>query len=124
MWARNANLAATTLTWSNAVLYCQAVAGLGWFGYHDWRLPNRRELLSLIDDGRINPALCNTTGAAKWAEGDPFTGVMTSNYYWSSTSHANDSTYAWRIAFFDGKEDAGLKTSTNWYYVWPVRGGQ
>ncbi len=122
MWARNANLAATTLTWSNAVLYCQAVAGLGWFGYNDWRLPNRRELASLLDDGRKNPALCNTAGTGGWTENDPFTGIKSDNYYWSSTSYAGITPDAWCV--FVGEGDVWLRPKTDACYVWPVRGGQ
>ncbi|NIO68243.1 MAG: DUF1566 domain-containing protein, partial [Anaerolineae bacterium] len=44
----------------------------------DWRLPNVRELQSLIDYGRQTPAL---------PSGHPFTGVQ-SSLYWSSTTHA------------------------------------
>jgi len=122
MWTRNANLAVVTMTWSNAVLYCQAVAGLGWFGYSDWRLPNRRELLSLIDDSRINPALCNTAGTGGCTNNDPFTYVKSDNFYWSSTTYAGVADDAWAV--FVGGGDVWLRPKTGSYYVWPVRGGQ
>ncbi len=53
MWARNANLDGTK-DWPSAIDYCEA---LNHGGYTDWRLPNVRELHSLIDFGRYNLAL-------------------------------------------------------------------
>jgi hypothetical protein len=44
----------------------------------EWRLPNRRELFSLVDDDRYNPALPLV---------HPFINVQ-SNMYWSSTTRA------------------------------------
>ncbi len=87
----------------------------------DWRLPNVRELLSLVHFGVHNPAVPNTAGTGRWVEGDPFTGVQ-SNYYWSSTTFANGTSNAWRVYLYYGYVDNGTKTSD--YYVWPVRGGQ
>jgi hypothetical protein len=51
----------------------------------DWRLPNVKELQSLIDFGFSNPALSNAAGTAKWTEGNTFSGVL-STPYWSSTT--------------------------------------
>ena len=44
----------------------------------DWHLPNKNELLSLVDYGHSNPAL---------PTGHPFSSVQ-SKYYWSATSYA------------------------------------
>jgi hypothetical protein len=41
----------------------------------DWRLPNRKELESLVDCGFYYPALPNTLGTGRWSEGNPFQGV-------------------------------------------------
>ena len=66
MWARNANLGGA-MTWSNAVVYCE---GLTYGGHSDWRLPNRRELLSLVNDGVLVPraavrtSFCGRPGVA------------------------------------------------------------
>jgi len=85
----------------------------------DWRLPNVRELQSLIHYGCYSPALPDTAGTA--CGSGPFTGVQ-SSFYWSSTSFANDTSYAWRVYLSYGYVERSSKTTS--HYVWPVRGGQ
>jgi hypothetical protein len=80
-----------------------------------WRLPNVRELLSLIDYSKFSPAI---------PSGTPFTNVQASVRYWSSTYVANNSAAnAWNIDFDIGTVNRN-QAKTNTYYVWPVRGGQ
>ena len=116
IWLKNANCGGT-MTWANALTYCHTLSS-GSCGLSDgsvegdWRLPNRRELLSLIDDGRSDPAL---------PSGHPFTGVL-SSYYWSSTAFAFGTSLAWSVYLFVGSVNGIEKSDTN--YVWPVRGGQ
>ena len=43
-----------TMAWTAAITYCE---GLDYGGQTDWRLPNAKELYSLIDLGRFNPSL-------------------------------------------------------------------
>ncbi len=86
----------------------------------EWRLPNRKELLSLIDLDYYYPALSNTAGTGQWSEYDPFTDVQ-SNNYWSSTTDAGSTSYAWRVYFFNGNVSLYDKGLDN--YVWCVRGG-
>ena len=78
----------------------------------DWRLPNVRELHSLIDYGASDPAL---------PSGHPFTGVM-DYYYWSSTSYGSGLSAAWDVYLRNGLVDVHLQTEVR--FVWPVRGGQ
>jgi hypothetical protein len=79
-------------------------------GQHkDWRLPNRKELLSLVDLGRTGPAL---------PADHPFTNVKP-NYYWSSTTIANNDDIAWILHFHAGMVTSDDKGGT--HYVWLVR---
>jgi hypothetical protein len=125
IWMKNAsNIGADGFgvkTWADAV---SAANGLhtGQYGLTDgsqvgdWRLPNARELHSLIDYGRYDPAL---------PEGHPFTGMDTSVFYWSSTSH-QESTYnaAYYMDLADGDLIGWDGLKSNSYYVWCVRGGK
>jgi len=112
MWLRNPD--ATGRDWSNAIAYCEAMDGaLGRGGYTDWRLPNRRELESLLDLGQHMPTL---------PVGHPFIGVQI-GMYWSGTVNVDFSFDAWVVRTNDGLVTGWNRTSTN-VFVWPVRGGQ
>ena len=87
----------------------------------DWRLPNRKELFSLIDYSRSNPALPTD---------HPFINVLTSDYWSSSTvsSLSGGGRYAWRVCMSTGYiQHSHNKGSTpsypSRYAVWPVRDG-
>ncbi len=86
----------------------------------DWRLPNVRELQSLIDYGFSGPALSNAEGAAQWTEGNAFSGVQPFPY-WSSSSDAESPVFGWYVSLNSGGALDVVKTNT--YFVWPVRGG-
>ena len=80
----------------------------------DWRLPNVRELHSLIDFSQCSPAL--PSGYDTY-----FTGVQPA-YYWSSTTSASSTDSAYVVNLDDGY--VGYQNKADTYYVWPVRGGQ
>jgi hypothetical protein len=79
----------------------------------DWRLPNIKELWSLVDDG-------TTSGLTA---GHPFTNVSEWSY-WSSTTVAPDTTRAWIARLGTGNQiyDGGGDKLIH-HYVWCVRGG-
>ncbi len=116
IWVKNANCYGTrnlSTAFSDAAALASGTCGLtDGSSAGDWRLPNVRELNSLIDYGRSSPAL---------PSGHPFTGVVTLRY-WSSTSNANNPSFVWNTNLNDGQVSYGLKTDSR--YVWPVRGGQ
>lgn len=109
VWARNANLNGA-MTWSSAIVYCE---GLIYGGQSDWRLPNVKELQSLIDFGQDSPAL---------PSGHPFAGVLSDSYWSSTTSYADGPDYAWCVSLLTGDLYRGNKAPA--WYAWPVRGGQ
>jgi hypothetical protein len=80
----------------------------------DWRLPNVKELQSLIDFGHLLPAL---------PPGHPFSGVQSYDYYWSSTTIAYYPDRAWSVSLGFGFVNDFTGKAGVWI-VWPVRGGQ
>jgi len=117
IWLKNAN-AFGMRTWLQALsdanaLHSGSITGLSdGSNAGDWRLPNVRELQSLVDYSRnAVPAI---------PTGTPFLTVQ--SMYWSSTIYANYPLYAWFVNFIGGYVDS--KDKTAFYYVWPVRGGK
>ncbi|HZN58167.1 MAG TPA: DUF1566 domain-containing protein [Planctomycetota bacterium] len=93
MWQKDTGNDAKRLVWCNALAYCEDLE-LG--GHDDWRLPNVRELQSILDYGRSSPAI------------DPIFGALPS-FYWSSTSIDVDPTGAWAVSFAAGVIIGGTK---------------
>jgi hypothetical protein len=85
----------------------------------DWRVPNVRELHSLIAFGFFSPALANAAETAQWANGNAFSGVQVASY-WSSTTAGSDPSVAFSVYFGSGNIFAEVKTSP--VFVWPVHG--
>jgi Protein of unknown function (DUF1566) len=128
IWLKNANCSTISpAVWATAVSKARSLAN-GQCGLTDgsqpgdWRLPNVKELQSLIDFGFIGPALSNAAGTAQWTEGHAFSGVQLS-LYWSSTTIATNPEGAWSVDLDTGLTipDAGKDISLP---VWPVRGGE
>ena len=100
---------ASTYTWQGAL---QQGDSNSLAGYSDWRLPNRKELRSIVAYDRYNPAI-NTTVFPN----------TPSSWYWSSSPNAwHLLHYAW-IVYFDVGADLYPNRSSS-AAVRLVRGGQ
>ena len=108
-WLKDANAAEFPLTWSEALMQVGQWNLAGLAG-GSWRLPNRRELRSLISYQQRRPAL---------PRGHPFTNVF-SGWYWTSTTAAINPAFAWYVHTEGGRMFYGRKNQS--YLVWPVRG--
>ncbi|MFW6011652.1 MAG: DUF1566 domain-containing protein [Desulfosalsimonas sp.] len=109
MWSRDASPSEFPLTWREAFDFTASLNEGRFGGFTDWRLPNRKELFSLISHNRINPAL---------PEGHPFENVFP-GYYWSASTCARLPDQAWYVHMGGAKVYRGMKYAS--YMVWPVR---
>ena len=98
---------ASTMNWSNGLSTCE---GLTLANQSDWRLPNVKELRTLIDNTKSVPAIDTVA----------FPNTQ-SSYYWTSTVYAPVTTFAWGVSFGLGLGGVGSYVQTNTYYVRCVR---
>ena len=108
-WTKNASLSDFPMTWDEALAFIKDLNHSGLYGYNDWKLPNRKELLSVTSHETINPSL---------PPYHPFENVFNS-YYWTSTSCARLPDQAWYIHLGGARVFKGMKYGS--YMVWPVR---
>jgi hypothetical protein len=111
MWTRDASVAHFPLTWQEALAFVEEMNGSQALGYTGWRLPNRKELFSLVSHVRINPSLPSP---------HPFLNTF-SGYFWTSTTCARLPRQAWYVHLGGARIFKGMKHGS--YMVWPVRGG-
>jgi len=104
-------------TWEGAITYCE---DLSLYDYTDWRLPNKNELNSIVDYEIYDPAIDTNFFPGVFAS-SPDGGAL---YYWSSTTLASDSSYAWNISFYTGMVASGYLKSNSGCYVRCVRAGR
>jgi len=132
IWLKNANCAQTSTDWATAFTYIAELNNQGTMngenagdtsntGSHqtDWRLPNRKELFTLLDMSQLNPALPN---------GNPFTTIGQTDsdspvpgWYWTSSTDDLNTLNAWEISLGSGSVSRTPKTGVD-NYILPVRG--
>lgn len=110
VWSRSANPLGYPLSWPDALSAVAQMNRDGFLGARDWRLPNRRELRSLICHAAKQPAL---------PPGHPFRDVFL-GWVWTSTTKAGQTAYAWNVHLEGGRMFYSRKDELR--LVWPVRG--
>lgn len=106
MWMQQDSL--IPLDWENALLFAQQKNEEHYLGHSDWRVPNIKELQSIVNYSGVYPAI----------DLDYFTISDSEAYFWSSTSAYYSSQYpryfyAWYVDFdagavhFDTKYEGG-----------------
>jgi len=105
-------------TWFEAKTnFIQQLNKMKFGGYSDWRLPTIKELSSITNKGKYEPALDKKFF--------PNTKYMFYNrddnsaFYWSSTPHANRDNVAWGVNFRSGDDETQRKSRSE--YVRAVR---
>ncbi|MCI5149237.1 MAG: DUF1566 domain-containing protein [Candidatus Electrothrix sp. MAN1_4] len=99
-------------TWQEALQQPGVVNNAGGFaGYTDWRLPNIRELVSIVEEQCSGPAI-----NLNRFPNTPTSGV------WSGSPGAFNSGSAWYVGFFAGY--SGVVFRNHYYAVRLVCGGQ
>ncbi len=99
---------ATTFNWANALIQAKNAS---FAGQTDWRLPNLKELESIVESCGYSPSINQTLFPATPA-----------SYFWSGSSYVPDPAGAWSVDFSVGDTYAFLKSYA--YYARLVRGGQ
>ena len=111
-WPRDANLGESPMTWQETFAFIAGMNRRKWSGFDDWRLPNRRELRSLMSYQTKKPSL---------PMDHPFTNIFL-GWHWTSTTAAIHPAYAWRLHLEGARMFYGRKDQ--YYLLWPVRGGE
>ena len=97
-------------TWADAfTAHVATLNGMSFAGHSDWRLPNVRELQSIVNYQNVNPAVSSASAFnTNCAPGCPATtcSCTASGDYWSSTSSVSDPWNAWYVRFSYGRVDA------------------
>ena len=110
IWTKNNCPTDFPLNWQEALDFVEQMNKEVRYGRNDWRMPNRRELRSLIDHGSKKPAL---------TRGHPFQNIFL-GWFWTSTTAAIATRYAWYVHLEGGRMFYGNKDG--YYWLWPVCG--
>ena len=105
MWQQT--IPSSIYTRSNSSSYCNR---LTYAGYDDWRLPTPKELLTIVDNSRHDPAIDTTY----------FPNIPSLPHFWSSATYIKMTDIAWYVDFGDGMVLTNSSNPGN-YYVRCVR---
>ena len=98
------------LSWRAAL---NAAATIGTYkGYNDWRLPNQKELRSLVEECRVTPSI------------NEFAFPNTpASFFWSGSLLTGGGAFAWSVSFDDGHDGTLSRGAGNQVFRL-VRAGQ
>jgi hypothetical protein len=94
-WQDNRFVESERVTYTQAEKLCKELR-LG--NYNDWHIPSIKELLTIVDYKKYDPAILDGFSVAE------------SRYYWSSTQYMGDPDKVWGIDFSDGSTDGNGKS--------------
>lgn len=103
-------------TWQNVLKEVVNRNNTNYLGHNDWRLPNIKELLSIVEYCGTSPSINQTVF--------PDTPWTSPTYFWSSTSEFDifGDGEGWAINFSDGQNLAASRADS--HHLRLVRGGQ
>lgn len=100
-------------SYCNTQAYVTRVNAVGLCGHHDWRLPDRFELRSIVDLSLYDPAI----------DTDWFPNAA-SNWFWSASPGAHYYNSAWYVDFYGGGAGRAGRYGIYHSHMRLVRGGQ
>ncbi len=115
-----------TYDWDGALAKVAAMNSANYAGHNDWRLPNVKELESLLDAGTFDPAVDTIFHNASCVLPCAATSCSCtmSGPYWTSTSESGlPATFAWYVDFLSGAVTWDAKAGPTQRYARAVRGG-
>ncbi len=108
MWMQETANAGTKMTFRGALNYCNT---LTYASYNDWRIPNRNEMMSLLD--------AFMEGSSGYSESFADSEAT----YWTSSSCSGMAGYAWQIGLKSDSVSIGIRDKFNTNVFRAVRGG-
>jgi len=103
-----------TGNWQRTLEYVQCLNNNAWLGYTDWRIPNLKELLSLVNLGETPPS------SWLWHQGFTNMNLVGGDYFWTSDTCVKFPNTAWTVGLSLGTADIYDKTYPQ--RLLPVRG--
>ena len=82
--------------------YIKAINDKSLCGLSDWRLPTKRELLSIVDNGQFKPAIDTR-----------FFPNTLNLHYWTSSPYPEQEDSAWQVYFLYGEAEPRTKSQSN-----------